>query len=144
MEGRAAQINEYLIGSEVFKRGSNYNPSEDSIVRRHAHAMRQEKLQEYYATEGADHAIRIEMPVGRYVPLFRRKEDLVPEPPASPERRRAWRRQAAWAVAVIGSFALGWIASDLRSPGAPRLTLPTREIWGAWIGVMKPSCASAT
>src|SRR5262249_33625552 len=69
VQGGGAQINEYLIGSEVFKRGSDYNPSEDSIVRRHAHVMRQ-KLQEYYATEGADHAIRIEMPVGRYVPVF--------------------------------------------------------------------------
>jgi len=45
LQGGGEQINEYLIGSEVFRRGSDYNPSEDSIVRRHAHAMRQ-KLQE--------------------------------------------------------------------------------------------------
>src|ERR1044071_7139631 len=74
LQGSGDQINEYLIGSEVFRRGTDYNPSEDSIVRRHAHAMRQ-KLQEDYAHEGADHAIRIEMPVGRYVPVFRRRED---------------------------------------------------------------------
>ena len=60
VRGDGPQINEYLIGSEVFRRGADYNPSEDSIVRRHAHAMRQ-KLQEYYATEGADHAVRIEI-----------------------------------------------------------------------------------
>lgn len=141
VEGRAAQINEYLIGSEVFKRGSNYNPSEDSIVRRHAHAMRQ-KLQEYYATEGADHAIRIEMPVGRYVPVFRRREDRTLEASTAPHPARAWRRQAALAAAALGIFALGWTGSDLRSKGDPRLTQPTREIWGAWMGSEAVLCFS--
>jgi hypothetical protein len=73
LNGEAGRINEYLIGSEVFRKGVNYNPNEDSIVRRQAHSLRQ-KLQDYYSGEGSDHIIRIELPVGRYVPVFRRIE----------------------------------------------------------------------
>jgi hypothetical protein len=137
LQGTADQINEYLIGSEVFRRGSDYNPSEDSIVRRHAHAMRQ-KLQEYYAHEGADHAIRIEMPVGRYVAVFRRKEELqaTPERAVEPaaERHRSLAPRLLWGLAAVVIFALGWALADLRRPDAPPLSAAAREIWGPWIG----------
>ena len=83
LNGESGRINEYLIGSEVFRKGVDYNPNEDSIVRRQAHTLRQ-KLQEYYAGEGADHSVRIELPVGRYVPVFRRKEQIAPPPAAEP------------------------------------------------------------
>src|SRR5688572_10724991 len=73
LKGESGRINEYLIGSEVFRKGTDYNPNEDSIVRRQAHTLRQ-KLQDYYTGEGSDHVIRIELPIGRYVPVFRRKE----------------------------------------------------------------------
>ena len=69
LKGDAARINEYLIGSEVFQKGPDYNPNEDSIVRRQAHALRK-KLHEYYEGEGKSRPIKIELPVGRYVPAF--------------------------------------------------------------------------
>jgi hypothetical protein len=72
LKGEASRINEYLIGSEVFQKGPEYNPNEDSVVRRQAHALRR-KLHDYYAGEGKDRPIRIELPVGRYVPTFRRR-----------------------------------------------------------------------
>ena len=78
LRGEGSQINEYLIGVEVFQRGGDYSPSEDSVVRRQAHALRQ-KLQKYYGEEGASSAVRIELPVGHYVPVFRRQ----PETPAT-------------------------------------------------------------
>jgi hypothetical protein len=149
VQGNAARINEYLIGSEVFKRGDNYNPSEDSIVRRHAHAMRQ-KLQEYYAGEGAEHAIRIEMPVGRYVPVFRRRENLAAEPPAllvaveTPARTRirAWPHRELWVAGAAAIFILGWIGGASRSSSAPGLTPAMREIWAPWIGQGAVICFS--
>jgi hypothetical protein len=73
LKGESSRINEYLIGSEVFQRGPGYSPNEDSIVRRQALTLRQ-KLQEYYSADGRDHGVRIELPVGRYVPIFRRIE----------------------------------------------------------------------
>src|SRR5947209_10852234 len=78
LNGESQRINEYLIGSEVFQRGSDYSPNEDSIVRRQAHALRQ-KLQEYYNSDGQNDSVRIELPVGRYVPVFRRHAIPVPE-----------------------------------------------------------------
>ena len=146
LNGNAAGINEYLIGSKVFRRGDGYSPSEDSIVRRHAHAMRQ-KLQEYYTTEGANHAVRIEMPVGRYVPAFRRREDVLAEastnllPPvavAAPARPR-W---PIWAAGAIMIFALGWMSAYfyLRTGTADTATI--HEIWAPWIGSQAVICYS--
>jgi hypothetical protein len=134
VQGNASQINEHLIGIEVFKRGSDYNPGEDAIVRRHAHALRQ-KLQEYYANEGAGHAIRVEMPVGRYVPVFRRLEDLAPEAPtpAHVQQGHRWRWLLLCPAAVV-MFAAGWWTARTSLPPARNIAAPTRELWNAWIG----------
>jgi len=90
LRGESSKVNEYLIGSEVFQRGANYSPTEDSVVGRQAHTLRQ-KLQEYYASEGRDHLVRIELPVGRYVPSFQRyfeEPAAAPAVQSSPELRR--------------------------------------------------------
>ena len=91
LKGEGARINEYLIGSEVFQRGAGYSPNEDSIVRRQAHTLRQ-KLNEFYSAEGKNHEVRIELPVGRYVPVFRKfgaAADSVPVAPAITKPRAA-------------------------------------------------------
>src|SRR5204863_8636272 len=74
LKGESSRINEYLIGSEVFQRGPDYSPNEDSIVRRQAHALRR-KLQEYYEGEGRQSSVRIDLPTGAYIPTFQRRDD---------------------------------------------------------------------
>src|SRR5262249_55231304 len=69
LNGRGPDLNEYLIGREVFGRDDSYNPATDPIVRVGAHGVR-EKLSLYYQKEGADDEIRIEIPVGTYEPAF--------------------------------------------------------------------------
>jgi hypothetical protein len=69
LSGRGGELNEYLIGREVFDRDDSYNPATDPIVRVGAHGVR-EKLALYYQREGADDEIRIEIPVGSYEPVF--------------------------------------------------------------------------
>src|SRR5690349_9308421 len=69
LRGESSKLNEILIAYEVFGRGTEYSPGEDAVVRRQAHSLRQ-KLQEYYAGDGAKDPIRIDLPVGRYVPVF--------------------------------------------------------------------------
>jgi hypothetical protein len=69
LSGRGAELNEYLIGREVFDRDDSYNPATDPIVRVGAHGVR-EKLALYYQKEGVDDEIRIEIPVGSYEPVF--------------------------------------------------------------------------
>ncbi len=69
LAGRGAELNEYLIGREVFNRDNSYNPATDPIVRVGAHGVR-EKLDRYYQKEGASDKVRIEIPVGCYEPSF--------------------------------------------------------------------------
>jgi hypothetical protein len=72
LSGRAHELNEYLIGREVFERDDNYNPAADPIVRVGAHDVRK-RLELYYQSEGAHDELRLEIPVGSYEPIFIRR-----------------------------------------------------------------------
>lgn len=65
-----------MLGFDVFGRDSNYNPSDDPIVRVFAHEIRK-KLEAYYGNEGANDPVRLEIPAGSYQPVFTR---YLPEP----------------------------------------------------------------
>jgi hypothetical protein len=78
-EGRAEELNEYLIGVEALGREPSYNPVEDSIVRTRAYELRN-KLTKYYATEAPDSPVRIEIQRGAYIPRFIR----IADPPRDP------------------------------------------------------------
>ena len=62
-------IKEYVIATAVLGRNSDYDPNVDSAVRVHARRLRA-KLQEYYATEGKDDKVVIDLPKGHYSPTF--------------------------------------------------------------------------
>jgi hypothetical protein len=69
VEGRGNDLSEHKIGICVFDRPRSYRTVEDNIVRNYARQLRL-RLEDYYATEGLNEAIRIEIPKGGYVPLF--------------------------------------------------------------------------
>jgi len=75
IEGTASQLNEYLLGLEVFDRKPGFSPSEDSIVRVRAHELRR-RLREYYTGDGQASRIRITLPKGHYAPEFTRVVDV--------------------------------------------------------------------
>jgi hypothetical protein len=56
---------EYQIATEVFGRQKDFDPHLDSMVRVQAGRLRA-KLAEYYASEGADDQITVELPKGTY------------------------------------------------------------------------------
>jgi hypothetical protein len=64
-----SQLKEYVIATEVLGRRSDYDPRVDSVVRVQAGRLRS-KLLEYYATEGKDDKVLIDLPKGKYTPLF--------------------------------------------------------------------------
>jgi hypothetical protein len=151
--GEAAHLNEYLIAHRVFERGADYSPGEDSVVRRQAYSLRQ-KLQEYYREEGRNDAVRIEVPVGRYVPTFQfadRNSATLPVLPVSeaasetvaePFRNSAprviapagfsWKWSAlAVAIAAISASA-GWFAAT-RTQRSSTLDPVFSQIWGPWL-----------
>lgn len=72
IQGLSHEIKEYEIAVEVLGKASDYDPRLDTTVRVQAHRLR-EKLEEYYAHEGADDDIIIELPKGHYVPQFSRR-----------------------------------------------------------------------
>jgi len=67
--GETEQIKEYSVAVDVFDRADSFDQDTDSIVRVQANRLRK-RLGEYYAGEGANHLIRITIPIGQYVPDF--------------------------------------------------------------------------
>jgi predicted ATPase len=67
----SAELKEYSLGVEVFDRGESFDPRTDTIVRVQARRLRS-KLQDYYRTVGQYDPVLIELPIGRYVPVFSR------------------------------------------------------------------------
>jgi hypothetical protein len=142
LNGNAAKLNEYLIAHEVFGRGPGYSPGEDSVVRRQAHSLRQ-KLHDYYSGQGKHNPVRIDLPVGRYVPVFVRVEDeAVPaeEPvrtaPAGVPIRLAippaWSMAAGVAAALLLLLG-GWeLSAWYHRPSAGARNWAANEIWGPW------------
>jgi hypothetical protein len=72
--GRAEQIKSYTIGVEAFKRGERFDPQADPIVRVEAARLRK-ALANNFAGDGANLPVTIEIPLGSYVPVFRRRKN---------------------------------------------------------------------
>lgn len=79
LDGRAECLKEYTVGVEVFGRGADFDPRIDSAVRVDARRLRA-KLDEYYAGEGSDDPVMIELPKGGYVPVFNRRRSTPSRP----------------------------------------------------------------
>src|SRR5437764_4086123 len=58
-------LKEYQIATEVFGRSADFDPQMDSTVRVQVGRLRQ-KLHEYYAAEGTEDAILVDLPKGSY------------------------------------------------------------------------------
>jgi TolB-like protein len=103
LNGSAADIKEYSIGLEVFRLPPSFDPKSQSIVRSTAAKLR-EKLAEFYQGEGMEDPVRIEIPKGRYVPVFSSNRAPAPVPRVA---RSGWRTVAALAASgVLGLAAI--------------------------------------
>jgi len=60
IEGRADDITEQQIGIVVFGRAEGYDSNEDNIVRSYARSLRK-RMQEYFAAEGRDESMLLEI-----------------------------------------------------------------------------------
>lgn len=123
IEGKASELKESVVAVEVFRRSSEYSPAADSIVRVQAHELRR-RLREYYAAEGRDRPIRIEIPRGSYCPRFVRvpieaPDALVPAAPPEPLPVRTTPRRLM--VAILAALALS-LACNLLFFVVPRVT----------------------
>ncbi len=64
---------EFAIAAEVFHKGQDFDPGQDTIVRVYVYNLRK-KLEQYYQREGKNEHIRIEIPKGHYGVEFRSVE----------------------------------------------------------------------
>src|SRR6266567_6286128 len=67
LAGQGAQMKEYLLGVEVFRKEESFDPRLDTVVRTVARRLRN-KLAEYYQTEGQADVAEIALPKGSYRP----------------------------------------------------------------------------
>lgn len=106
LRGDAERIKGYTIALEAFGRDETFDPQTDPIVRVEAARLRR-AINRYYAGAGSREAIQIELPLGNYVPMFRRVEIA---PPAHrrmwPAGRFDWRRIATGAALVLTGAAI--------------------------------------
>ncbi|MGZ4789532.1 MAG: malectin domain-containing carbohydrate-binding protein [Terriglobales bacterium] len=116
--GETDQIKEYSVALDVFDRQDSFDQDTDSIVRVQANRLRK-RLGEYYAREGAAHAIHITVPVGQYVPLFQRVvvQDQAtpaanePEKPSPPEHRSPRNSRAFWLMGAAVLLLCGLVVA---------------------------------
>lgn len=75
LAGNASAIKERTLATEVFDRSASWDSGgEDTIVRVGAREVRKRLAQFYASAEGLDEKLRIELPVGSYVPEIVRVE----------------------------------------------------------------------
>ncbi|MEK7407296.1 MAG: hypothetical protein AAB225_19650 [Acidobacteriota bacterium] len=121
LAGRGDSVKESVVGLEVFRRGSDFDPRLDPIVRVQAAKLRS-RLKEYYEVEGKADAVLIELPKGGYVPVFRPREEHKPAAPAESQAARLpARRFPLWAaIPLVGVVIVAVVWWALR----PRASAP--------------------
>jgi hypothetical protein len=83
------QLHEQEIGIKVFGRPENYDTSIDNIVRTNVSDLRK-RIETYFVNEGAQEPVVIEIPRGRYLPVFRpRIAEAAPDTSSGAEQTEA-------------------------------------------------------
>jgi hypothetical protein len=132
------QLKESAIGVEVFRRGPNYDPKADPIVRVEARRLRA-RLGSYYETKGGADPVRISLPKGGYAPAFEilsaapttAPDPQPPEavPPATPRSR--W-----WILAAMLVLAAAVAIVVTRGGGSDRLV---SRFWSSILDAGRPA-----
>lgn len=114
-QSRPDEINEYLLATQVFGKGPEFDPGDDSLVRVQAREVRR-RLREYYQESGRTSRIVLDLPQGSYSPVFTTARIPV-------DARPGFRGRAAWVT--IGTAVLVCAALLLATDRERRLILRT-------------------
>lgn len=121
-------VREQEIGVFVFGRPPDFDPSEDTLVRVQASQLRK-RLQQFFAAEGSNEPMVIEIPKGTYMPAFRERAAAVEakgdEPGAGASRFDLRLVVTAWlCLALLATC--GWLLAQ------------NRELWRRLNGGQEP------
>lgn len=108
-------LKERILGVEIFGRLPGYDTNEDPVVRNTAGEVRK-RLAQYYQVPGHQGEVRVDLPVGHYLPEFTPACPRVAEllPAVKPRRRP----EALWAAVAVVLAAVGLLAFSLWSASA--------------------------
>lgn len=123
-------LKEYQIATEVFGRPAAFDPQLDSTIRVQAGRLRL-KLAEYYASEGVEDSVQVEMPKGTYLLSFHPRavdpakihleplRDPVVEETGPQNSRRWWVAVVCLSVLLLAALiTIGWLLSNGRKSAA--------------------------
>lgn len=140
LEGHGSELKERTLGIEVFGRTPDYDTNLDPVVRISAAEIRK-RIAQYYHEAGREEEIRIDLPLGSYVPEFRFPAKAkpaeapvpvsIPAPIASvaerePVRHSAspWRTVSAVLAIALVAVTLTWLHPWLQPSGLDRFWAP--------------------
>jgi hypothetical protein len=140
---------ELEIAMEVFGRGADFDPSQDSMVRVYAHNLRQ-KLEHFYATGGRSQTRQLTLARGEYrislaaidpaavsdapPPAAAVAAPSPPQPDRGARPRERWRGVAGAARLIALGVAVGVGIMLERAPAVPAATTVARS--SLWAGLL--------
>ncbi len=140
-------LKEYQIATEVFGRPTEFDPQLDSLVRVQAGRLRA-KIAEYYATDGSDDPILVELPKGTYALAFHpatpSSKNLVrgmhepdedkgaPQPRGFPRTAIILSSLLVVSLVIIAGLLAGRITSSRSSTADATAPPPFRVFWHAF------------
>lgn len=148
LSGEADSLKEYAIGVDLLGRPPDYDPRQDSIARIQAARLRQ-KLKEYYASEGQQDPLMIDLPKGKFRLVWTERTPKAgagstPADATDPQRVRAdsatgsprWKQIAVVALAAWAAIATLLYALERRAP-SDMLALWNPEMEALWRAVIR-------
>lgn len=134
LEGDGDRLKAYTIAVEALGRSASFDPNADALVRITAGRLRK-ALAVYYAADGADDPLVVDLPRGSYVPTFTRRSPA-DDPPGEtprvtvarlPTRRPASGTGAAAGIVLLIAAVAGWSLwlALVEAPGGPAIGAAT-------------------
>ena len=122
LDDNAAPPKEYTIGIEALNKPADYDPRVDPTVRVEVAKLRK-KLEDYYLGPGANHAVKLVIPRGGYLPVY---AAAAPAPGGRMWRLPVLVTGAALALAAMAIAAAVWTRVPHHALLAPEL----EAFWG--------------
>ncbi len=121
IRGRLDELTEQHIGTAIFGKPAGYSPAEDSAVRVHVRQLRL-RLHEYFACEGRDEPVIVDIPKGSYELVFHSAHARPPQldvhpvvAAAEPKEKRFVAREIILGIALlaVAVCSVGWYRSAM-------------------------------
>jgi len=142
LEGRDELLKERSIGTDLFHRPADYATGDDPVVRVQAGEVRR-RLEQYYHEFSKPSEVRIDLPVGTYVPEFHATPapvelpvEVVPQPVPLNPRSSKWKA-LAWSaltlnVVLVAVLVAPFISRKLAQPS------PLQLFWSPVFSTSQP------